>query len=277
MTGRVVGTLVGLLIGLGASSLVRASAPGSAPQGDAFASQADDDPYAVGAARRWYDNHPDDVKTRASGCLSLLDEAKAYQDAALALFDQATQAGNSRTQSALVAKGNEQIALRTQKLSAFMACVNQAMRAPGSDEFGSNGGAKGLTRTPGPPARRPNQPATLAQVIDACFGEKDPLYRAPDWSRALTAAERSQTGAASFAAAFKASGVAAEQALRLDEQAYGAWTNREQMLDYLTGWVAHCLGDRGATPRQDPRVPYRAVHQVSLRAVGQDAGRSRRA
>lgn len=44
------------------------------------------------------------------------------------------------------------------------------------------------------------------------------------------------------------SGVAAEQALKLDELAYGKWNDRELMHDYLIGWLTHCLTDSKVPP-----------------------------
>lgn len=97
---------------------------------DVFSSQGDYDRFAVGGAHRWYDNHSTDFKQKSSHCLAILDEAKAFQDKALALYEEAKRPGNSRRQTELVRQANEQIKLRGQKLKAFTDCVNQATRRP---------------------------------------------------------------------------------------------------------------------------------------------------
>ncbi len=268
-------------------------------QGDVFATQGDYDRYAVGGAHRWYDSHAEDVKQRSSGCLALLDEAKVYQDRALALYEQARQPGN-RNASALVRQANAQIARRTQTLESFRDCVNQAMRAPrpDGDLFATTDRPKGLkrSRVPDPkppdpitpPPARPPRPASppprpppppplpkplpirprpppgpppppttmLDQAIDDCFRGKDALYRSPDWDRAFTLSQRRLQVGGDYPQAFRIAARASEHALWLDEQAYGAWADRELMLDYLAGWVTHCLYDQGAVPYADPRPAY---------------------
>lgn len=97
---------------------------------DVFSSQGEYDRFAVGGAHRWYDRHSDDFKQKASHCLSILDEAKVYQDEALELYEEARRPGNSRRQSELVGQANEQIRQRGEKLRAFTDCVNQANRRP---------------------------------------------------------------------------------------------------------------------------------------------------
>ncbi len=106
--------------------------PASAqPQGsDVFSSSGEYDQFAVGGAHRWYDHHSDEFKQNGSHCLPLLDEAKVYQDKALALYEEARRPGNSRRQSELVKQANEQIRLRGEKLRAFTDCVTQANRRP---------------------------------------------------------------------------------------------------------------------------------------------------
>jgi len=97
---------------------------------DVFSSSGDYDRFAVGGAHRWYDKHSPDFRQNASHCLSILNEAKAYQDKALALYEEAKRPGNSRRQSELVKQANEQIRLRGEKLRAFTDCANQANRRP---------------------------------------------------------------------------------------------------------------------------------------------------
>ncbi len=107
------------------------SSPSQAqPTSDVFSSSGEYDRFAVGGAHRWYDNHSTDFKQKSSHCRSILDEAKAFQDTALALYEEARQPGNSRRQTELVKQANEQIALRGDKLRAFTDCVNQANRRP---------------------------------------------------------------------------------------------------------------------------------------------------
>jgi hypothetical protein len=74
---------------------------------DVFSSQGAYDRFAVGSAHRWYDNHSTEAKEKSSHCLSILDEAKAYQDKALELYDEAKRPGNSRRQTELVRQANE--------------------------------------------------------------------------------------------------------------------------------------------------------------------------
>ena len=97
---------------------------------DVFSSQGEYDRFAVGGAHRWYDHHSDEFKQNGSHCLSMLDEAKVYQDKALELYEEAKRPGNSRRQSELVRQANEQIRMRGEKLRAFTNCVNQANRRP---------------------------------------------------------------------------------------------------------------------------------------------------
>ncbi len=250
------------------------------PQGsDVFSSQGQYDQFAVGGAHRWYDNHSADVKQRSSGCLSILDEAKGYQDKALALYEEAKRPGNSRRQTELVKQGNEQIRLRGIKLRAFVDCVNQAMRqtGPSSDQFASSGneppndgvrtesppsagedGGKGIKRLPERPLpqRERSQPTAIEQAADECFAASVPNYRGPDWAQYNSAAPRSNRGEP-VQQPFDIAGAAADQALDLDEAVYGAWEDRELMRDYLIGWLMHCVMDRKVLPRQDPRIPYR--------------------
>jgi hypothetical protein len=248
---------------------------------DVFSSSGQYDRFAVGSAHRWYDNHSADVKQKSTHCLSILDEAKAFQDKALALYEEARRPGNSRRQSALVKQANEQIRLRGEKLRAFTDCVNQAIRQKGpfSDTFASsgdgtpsdqvrtqptpspgpdNGGGKGIKRVPEKPSapRSTSQPNALEKAVDDCFAKSVPNYRGPDWARySPKALQPKQVGP--FQQSFDIAGVAADQALDLDEAIYGAWKDRELMHDYLIGWLTHCLTDQKVLPKQDPRIPYR--------------------
>ena len=80
---------------------------------DQFSTSDEYDRFAVGGAHRWYDKHSTAAKEKSSHCLSILDEAKSYQDKALALYEEARQPGNSRLATALVREANEQIGHRT--------------------------------------------------------------------------------------------------------------------------------------------------------------------
>ena len=259
------------------------------PQGsDVFSSSGEYDRFAVGGAHRWYDNHSAEVKQKSSHCLSILDEAKAFQDKALALYEEAKRPGNSRRQTQLVTQANEQIRLRGEKLRAFKDCVNQAIRqtGPQSDQFAStgagtapddvqtqptpqpspapdNGGGKGIKRVPEKPAtpRGKSQPTVLEKTVDDCFATSVPNYRGPDWARYTGGAPRPQRGK-SGQQPFDIAGISADQALDLDEAVYGAWEDRELMRDYLIGWLMHCATDRKVLPKQDPRIPYRRLMEA---------------
>ncbi|MCS6294135.1 MAG: hypothetical protein H8J66_13780 [Nitrospira sp.] len=261
------------------------SSPGLAqPQGsDVFSSSGEYDRFAVGGAHRWYDNHSTEFKQKSSHCLSILDEAKAFQDKALALYEEAKRPGNSRRQTELVRQANEQIRLRGEKLRAFKDCVNQAISqtGPQSDQFAStgtgtapddvqtqptpqpspgpdNGGSKGIKRIPEKPStpRTTPQALTLEKAVDDCFANSVPNYRNPNWTRFSPAALRPDQ-AGQLQQSFDISGFGADQALDLDEAVYGAWKDRELMRDYLVGWLTHCLTDQKVLPKQDPRIPYR--------------------
>jgi hypothetical protein len=259
------------------------------PQGsDVFSSSGEYDRFAVGGAHRWYDNHSTEFKQKSSHCLSILDEAKAFQDKALALYEEAKRPGNSRRQTELVRQANEQIKLRGQKLKAFTDCVNQATRqaGPQSDQFAStgggtapddvqtqptpqpspapdNGGGKGIKRVPEKPAtpRGKSQPTALEKTVDDCFATSVPNYRGPDWARDNGGTPRPQRGEP-IQQPFDIAGIAADQALDLDEAVYGAWEDRELMRDYLIGWLMHCATDRKVLPKQDPRIPYRRLMEA---------------
>jgi hypothetical protein len=246
-----------------------------------FSSSGQYDRFAVGGAHRWYDNHSTEVKEKSDHCLSILDEAKVYQDKALALYEEAKRPGNSRRQSELVRQANEQIRLRGEKLRALKDCVNLIIREQGrrSDEFASSGsgapgdqvqtrptapatpetgGDKGVKRVPETPPTQPRRPRplTLDKAVDDCFTRFVPSYRSPDWSRVSPDALRPKR-VGQLDQSFDVSGIAADHALDLDEAVYGAWQDRELMRDYLIGWLTHCLTDQGVLPRQDPRIPYR--------------------
>ncbi len=142
----VIGTIAVLLLGGAPGALAQQ------PASDVFSTVGEDDKFAVGAARHWFDNHTAEQKQRASGCLGILEEAKALQDTALDLYAQARQPGN-RNASELVKQANAFIALRSDKLEEFKDCVNAAMRG---DQFASNGdGGKGVKRTSPPPGGPP--------------------------------------------------------------------------------------------------------------------------
>ena len=261
--------------------------PAQQPQSDVFNSSGQYDRFAVGSAHRWYDKHSTEVKEKSSHCLSILEEAKTYQDKGLALFEESRRPGlRNEQRTALVKQANEQIRLRGGKLRAFTDCVNQAIRQQGpfSDTFASSGdappadtiqthleppsfpppddtGGKGLKRVPGPPPKPPDpEPVSLNKAVDDCFSKKVPNYRSPDWSGFDPKSLRPKA-VGQFAQSFTISGVAAEQALQLDELVYGKWEDRELMHDYLVGWLTHCLTDHHVLPMQDPRQPYRQSMQ----------------
>jgi len=249
---------------------------------DQFSSSGQYDKFAVGGAHRWYDHHSADFRQKASHCLTILDEAKVYQDKALALYEEARRPGNSRRQTELVKQANEQIRLRGEKLRAFYDCAGQANRrqGPPSDEFASSGGGapgeqvqteptpssrpdsgggKSIKRTPEKPSAPPHnapQPVALDKAVDDCFSKFVPNYSSPDWSL-FSKDELQLQPTGQLQQSFDVSGIAAERALYLDEASHGAWKDRELMHDYLVGWLIHCLTDRKVLPKQDPRIPYR--------------------
>jgi hypothetical protein len=127
------------------------------PQGsDVFSSSGQYDRFAVGGAHRWYDNHSTEAKDKSSHCLSILAEAKAYQETAFALYAQAKQPGLASAEvTALRRQGMEQIRLRGEKLRAFTDCFNQANRqkSPPSDQFATESDSQ-------PPVNRQTQPGS---------------------------------------------------------------------------------------------------------------------
>lgn len=119
---------------------------------DQFSTSDQYDQFAVGGAHRWYDSHSDDFRKKASHCLSMLDEAETYQDAAFVLYAQAKQPGLASAQrTALRRQGMEQIRLRENKIRAFIDCFNQANRQKRqrSDQFATGGNV--------PPSDNPRQ------------------------------------------------------------------------------------------------------------------------
>lgn len=253
------------------------------PQGsDLFSTSGGYDRFAVGNAHRWYDNHSTEAKEQSRHCLSLLDEANAYQERAFALYAQAKQPGLASAQvTALRKQGMEQITLRETKIRAFIDCFNHAMRhtGPPSDQFASGGdgtsgdrvqaqsppshgpdnrGNKGIKRVPTqrPAPQGESQPSTFQTAVDDCFATSVSNYRGPDWARYNRETPRQQRGGPGRQP-FEMLGVAADQALDLDEAVYGAWQDRELMRDYLIGWLMHCLTNRKVVPKEDPRIPYR--------------------
>lgn len=269
------------------------------PQGsDQFSTSGGYDRFAVGNAHRWYDNHSTDAKEQSRHCASLLNEASAYQEKAFALYAQAKQPGLGHAQiTALRKQGMEQIRLREIKIRAFIDCVNHALRQTGlpSDRFASGGdntsgdrvrtqsppphgpdksGSKGIKRVPEPRSapRGESQPNALQTAVDDCLTTSVSNYRGPDWARYNREAPRPKPGGAGQQP-FDMLGVAADQALDLDEAVYGAWQDRELMRDYLIGWLMHCLTDRKMVPKQDPRLPYRRL--MEARAPSDSKNRTR--
>lgn len=257
--------------------------PGQAqPQGsDVFSSSGQYDKFAVGAAHRWYDLHSPDVRQRSSDCLSILDEAKSYQERAFVLYEEARRPGLPNEQrTTLVKQGNEQIRLRGEKLRAFTDCVNHAIRQKGplSDTFASNSesGGKGLKRVPGKPpkANSTPPPVTLDKAVDDCFAKSVPNYTSPDWSRFSPESLRPKR-VGQFEQSFTVSGVAADQALNMDEQVYGKWNDRELLHDYLVGWLTRCLSQHKVLPMQDPRSPYAQLLRKEAQGRPQDTARQK--
>ena len=249
---------------------------------DVFSSSSEYDRFAVGGAHRWYGNHSMEAQDKSSHCLSILHEAKTFQEKGLALDTEARRPGlDSHQATAIRKQANEQFRLRDKKIRAFVDCFNQANRQkdPHSDQFASSGagtpndhvktpsppspnsgdgGNKGIKRLPGKPAATPGQPQPTAveKAADECFSTSVPNYRSPDWV-GYNRKARHPKPVGQVQPLFDTLGVAADQVLDLDEAVYGTWQDRELMRDYLIGWLTHCLTERKVFLRQDPRIPYR--------------------
>ena len=100
-------------------------------QSDVFNTSGEYDQFAVGGAHRWYDNHTTEAKEKSSHCLSILADAKVFQDQGLALDEAARQLGiDSRQATALRKQANEQFGLRDKTIRAFIECFNLTNRRP---------------------------------------------------------------------------------------------------------------------------------------------------
>jgi len=265
--------------------VIAASSIEAAITSDVFNTQGEYDRFSVGNAHRWYDKHTVEAKQKSGHCLTILNEAKTFQDRALALDEEARRPGlDSRQATTLRKQANEQFGLRDKKIRMFIECFNQANRQPDppSDQFASGDdgtptdqvqtdptptfrpndrGGKSIKRTPeNPPAspRNAPQPVALDKAVDDCFFKFVPNYSSPNWSL-FSNDELQLQATGQFQQSFDVSAVAAERALYLDEAVHGAWQDRELMRDYLIGWLTHCLTDRKVLPKQDPRIPYRRV------------------
>lgn len=167
-----------LAVGLSLS----AGAAAQAPTSDVFSSSGQPDQFAVGGARKWYDNHSEEFKQNGASCLSLLDEAKVLQDKALALYAEARRPGSSSQQSALVRQANELIRQRGIKLEAFKDCVNEANRRPPLQGRAEKNQPPSKGKSDGPPDRykfgQPDPPLMFAdgfsKGLGDCFAENLP-------------------------------------------------------------------------------------------------------
>lgn len=167
---------------LSTSLLVPGVAPAQVPTSDVFSSSGQPDQFAVGGARKWYDNHSTEFKQKGEPCLSLLEEAKVLQDKALALYAEARRPGNSRQQSTLVRQANELIRQRGDKLEAFKDCVNEANRRPPLQGRAEKNQPPPKGKSDGTPERykfgQPDPPFMFAdgfsKGIGDCFAENLP-------------------------------------------------------------------------------------------------------
>lgn len=170
------------------------SAHPAPPTSDVFSTSGEYDRFAVGNAHRWYDGHSTEAKQKSGHCLSVLNEAKAIQNTALALDETARQPGlDGRQATALRKQANEQFGLRDKKIRAFIDCFNQANRQnPRADRFATGGDNpqtqprtkssplsrtgddNGQTQPPGP-THKPgsNDPGTQSDVFST-KGDKTP-------------------------------------------------------------------------------------------------------
>lgn len=133
---------------------------------DVFSSQGEYDQHAVGNAHRWYDKHSADAKQKSSRCLSILDEAKVFQDKALALDEEARRPGLAgRQATALRKQANEQFGLRDRKIRAFIDCFNQASRQtrPPSDQFATGEGSPPSGDRKKQPGEKPASPSSVGK------------------------------------------------------------------------------------------------------------------
>jgi hypothetical protein len=249
----------------------------SQPLGDVFSSQGQYDPYAVGSAHRWYDNHTTEFKQNSSHCLPLLQEAKAFQDKALALFEEAKQPGNSRRQSELVKQGNEQIRQRGEKLKAFTDCVNQANRREGE---------KGIVREQSTPPGQsdPGNVATMLAVVDRCLRESSQLqyYVSPPVASYSGTVNYDGTGIrydpaylsrqSPYARTFLLARQFASYVLSERQRRYGINPGDAQLArdsDVIVGFVTRCFRDVNALQKEqrDPREQF-ADYLVRYEGVG---------
>ncbi len=128
-------------------------------------------------------------------------------------------------------------------------------------------GDKSISRTPlqtqsGPPGAV----TTFDKAIDACFTKFMPDYRSPDWQDFPPEALEPQPDDP-IRQSFFIAHVGAESALKTDEAQNGTWDDRELMLDYLIGWLTHCLADQHVLPKSDPRATYRSYSASQLKAA----------
>lgn len=238
---------------------------------DVFSTSGEYDRFAVGGAHRWYDNHSTKAKQKSSHCLSI-EEAKAIQDAALALDEQARQPGlDSPQASALHKQANEHFAFRDKKIRAFIDCFNQANRqkVPQSDQFSTRGdslapdevkspGEKSIKRTPKLPGRLDANVkiSTVKKAIDDCLNLTLPNYAGTDWDRVIPESAGTKSSGP-LQQSFDLSEVASNQAIAFLHARYGGQSDRELTPDYLIGWLTNCLIDQRILPRQEPRILYR--------------------
>jgi hypothetical protein len=189
------------------------------------------DAFAVGAVRRWFDEHPAEQRARASHCMPMLELAQARQDNAMRLMEEASRPGDSQRQSALVRQANEQFAARGRSLRAFQDCVNTAIRM-----------------------RPPPSGPRLDRAIDECLRPHG-SWRI-DWS-GYAAADLERSPTRGFDQTFAVARHAARAMLGDDRRRNDYGQDDELMEDHLVGWLTHCLDNKGAAPPQDPRAPYR--------------------
>ncbi|HEU4683521.1 MAG TPA: hypothetical protein VFS39_03355 [Nitrospira sp.] len=249
----------------------------SQSQGDLYSPQGQSDPFAVGGAQRWYDHHTTEFKQNSSHCLPLLQEAKAFQDKGLALFEEAKPPGNSRRQSELVKQGNEQIKRRGEKLKAFTNCVNQANRHVGE---------KGIAREqPTPPGQSdPGNVATMLEVVDRCLrnGSQLQYYVTPPMAPYVGTVSYDGTGIrydpaylsrqTPYARTFLLARQFASYVLSERQRLYGIDPGDAQLVrdsDVIVGFITRCFRDMNALQkeRRDPREQF-ADYLIRYEGVG---------
>lgn len=139
----------------------------------------------------------------------------------------------------------------------YRRAARNPLPRPGNrtDHHGTKGIGRGL-QGPDQPTSLPTNFEDISQGIDACFKRYLPGYHSPDWNLYSKKAPAPQDDRA-FERAFTASRDGAEQALRAAGPLRHEDARHERSVDYLTGWLTGCLGDRDVLPLKGAQLAYR--------------------